>query len=68
MDTLEHLRRGAQKQVSDITKELLGTERDLAKCKVRLELANAHQKLQDLHRRSFPPIPCPPMQSPTTSV
>ncbi len=26
VDTLEHLQRGAQKQVNDITKELLGTE------------------------------------------
>ena len=67
VDTLEHLRRGAQKQVNDITKELLGTERDLAECKVRLELANAYQELQDLHRRSFPPIPRPPMRSPTTT-
>ena len=67
VDTLEHLRRGAQKQVNDITKELIGTERDLAECKVRLALANAHQELQDLHRRSFPPIPRPPMRSPTTT-
>jgi len=67
VDTLEHLCRGAQKQVNDITKELLGTEHDLAECKVRLELANAYQELQDLHRRSFPPIPRPPMRSPTTT-
>jgi len=64
VDTLEHLRQGAQKQVTEITKELLNTERDLAECKVRLELANTHQELQDLHRRSFPPIPRPPKRSP----
>jgi len=67
VDTLEHLRWGAQKQVNDITKELLGMKRDLAECKVRLELANTHQELQDLHRWSFPPIPRPPMRSPTTT-
>src|SRR6266702_1174183 len=67
VNTLEHLCRGAQKQVNDITKELLGTERDLAECKVRLELANAYQELQDLHRWSFPPIPRPPMHSPTAT-
>ncbi len=59
VDTLEHLHWGAQKQVNDITKELLNTERDLAECKVRLELANTHQELQDLHQQSFPPIPAP---------
>src|SRR6266702_4444156 len=64
VDTLEHLCQGAQKQVNNITKELLGTERDLAECKVRLELANAYQELQELHRQSFPPIPRPPMRSP----
>ncbi len=67
VDTLEHLHQGAQKQVNNITKELIGTERDLAKCKVRLELANTHQELQDLHTQSFPPIPHPPMHSPTAT-
>jgi hypothetical protein len=62
-DTLTSLLRDAQKRVGEIQTELVSVEHTLVGVKTRLEMANVHQELETVFRRSFP-IPIPPRQSP----